>query len=307
MIFSTSHLVNVNASEQEETEIQNLDVLILDKIEHNRSSWTQGLLILDGYIYESTGLYNHSTLQRINLTTGEQDKIFYHNESIFAEGLTYYNRTLIQLTYKSNIAFVFDIDTFEIIESYQYSGEGWGLCTMSEFFVMSNGSNQLAFRDLETFQLIKVVNVTRNGNPVNFLNELECVDDLIFSNIWMTDEIVAIESNSGKIIKSVNASNLINKSVFKEANVLNGIAYNHNDSNYWITGKYWPYMFEVNFEERQDEIISNSTNISIQENNTSDLDSEVKFFESKEFTIFSYSFLFLMIIFWLIDIKFRGS
>ena len=290
----------------EESPIQNLDVKVLNEIKHNRSSWTQGLLIYEDYIYESTGLYNFSTLQKINMTNGETEKIFYHNESIFAEGLTSYNHKLIQLTYKSNIAFVFDIETFELIDSYQYSGEGWGLCTMSDFFVMSNGSSQLALRDLETFEIIEEINVTRNGKPVNNLNELECVGDLIFSNIWLTDEIVAIDSKSGNVTKSVNVDNLIDRSEYKDSNVLNGIAYDNNDSSFWITGKYWPYLFEVNFVE------NNNTNSEINENivderNISQLDSELQFFDSKSFIFISYTFLFIMVIFWLIDVKIRRN
>ena len=294
----------VIASNEDFSSIQNLEVFVEDTKFHNNTSWTQGLIIIEDSIYESTGLYNQSTLQKINISTGEVEKIFYHNDTIFAEGLTYYNHKLIQLTYKSNVAFVFDIDSFEIINTYNYSGEGWGLCTMSNFFVMSNGSSELVFRDLETFELVHVINVTRNGTPVPYLNELECVDNLIYSNVWMTNEIIAIDSESGKIVKSIDASNLINYSVYEDANVLNGIAYNQEKSNFWITGKYWPYLFQVKFEENQE--MNSTLQIPDSEVDTSsNLENNNSLFDSDVFMNMTYIFLMALIVIWLIDVKIR--
>jgi len=296
----------VIASNEESTSIQYLEVIVEDTMFHNNSSWTQGLLIVEGSIFESTGLYNSSSLKKINISSGEIEKIFYHNESIFAEGLAYHNNKLIQLTYKSNIAFVFDMESFEIIDSYDYSGEGWGLCTMPDFFVMSNGSSKLGLRDLETFELIKEINVTRNGSPVPYLNELECVGDLIYSNVWMTDEIIAIDRDSGNVVKSINASNLINKSVYPDANVLNGIAFDKEESNFWITGKFWPHVLKVEFSEVEtQEIITEIP--PVEENISSNLENTHTFFESDFFIIFSLLFLLALIVIWIIDVKIRSK
>ena len=153
------------------------------------------------------------------------------------------NETLIQLTYVSNVAFVFDLESFELIRTYDYSGEGWGICTMSEFFVMSDGSSQLTLRDLETFQSIGTVNVTKNGVPLSYLNELECIGDMVYSNVWLTDEIVVIDIETGVVNSSINASGILSDIEYENADVLNGIAYDENNSEFWITGKYWPHIF----------------------------------------------------------------
>ena len=247
------------ASNQNQITIQRLDVIVEKTISHNSSSWTQGLLIKDGYIYESTGKFGESSLQKINMSTGEVVKTHYHNDSIFAEGLTFDDNKLIQLTYLSNIAFVFDIESFEIINVLNYTGEGWGICTMADFFVMSNGTNQLAIRDLVTFELINSVNVTKDGTPIHYLNELECVNNTVYSNVWLTDEIVLIDINTGNISKSINAEGLLNESESQNADVLNGIAFDEINSEFWITGKYWPNLFQVIFEENKS-IIENNTN-----------------------------------------------
>ena len=195
----------VIASNQNSNSVQRLDMVLIDTLPHSNSSWTQGLLINDGYLYESTGRYGQSSLQKVNLSTGDIERTFNHNESIFAEGLTLYDNKLIQLTYRSNLAFVFEIDTFEIVNTFNYSGEGWGICTMSEYYVMSNGTNQLGLRDLVTFELINVVNVTKNGIPLPYLNELECVENSVYSNVWLTDEIVSIDIHTGNVTDSINA------------------------------------------------------------------------------------------------------
>ncbi len=297
------------ASDENNDSVRLLDTTIVKTISHDNSSWTQGLLIKDGSLYESTGKEGQSSLQKINLTTGEIELIFEHNESIFGEGLAFFNETLIQLTYKNNIAFVFDLESFEIIDSFTYTGDGWGLCTMSDFFVMTNGTSQLGIRNLTNFELIDVINVTKNGIPLPYLNELECVGDLVYSNVWLTDEIVVIDINTGNVTQSINASDLLNQSEFKDADVLNGIAYDKNNSEFWVTGKYWPYLFQVTFEEYNSTILvdeESNNNSEILENNTiNDIDSN--FFNSKTFIFTSISFLIFCTLIWIIDIKIRSN
>ena len=288
------------ASEGNNDSVRLLDTTIVKTISHDNSSWTQGLLIKDGYLYESTGKEGQSSLQKINLTTGEIERIFEHNESIFGEGLAFFNETLIQLTYKNNIAFVFDLESFEIIDSFTYTGDGWGLCTMPDFFVMTNGTSQLGIRNLTNFELIDVINVTKNGIPLPSLNELECVGDLVYSNIWLTDEIVVIDINTGNVTQSINASELLNKSVFKDADVLNGIAYDKNNSEFWITGKYWPYLYQVTFEEYSSTLVNEESNNTI-------VDTNSKLFNSKTFIFSSIFFLIFCTVIWIIDIKTRSS
>lgn len=305
MVFLAILCLNTTiASNKNQITVQHLDVIVEDKISHNNSSWTQGLLIKDGYIYESTGKYGESTLQKINMSDGEVEKIYHHNDSVFAEGLTFTENKLIQLTYLSNVAFVFDVESFEIIEILNYTGEGWGICTMPDFFVMSNGTNQLAIRDLVTFELIRSVNVTKNGDPVIYLNELECVNDTVYSNIWLTDEIVLIDINTGNISSTINAEGLLNSSDSQNADVLNGIAFDEINSEFWITGKYWPTLFQVTFEENNT-LIENNTNNNSEINETFEDNNTSNPFDSDLF-IYSLTFLItLSIVIWVIDVKMR--
>jgi hypothetical protein len=167
----------------------------------------------------------------------------------------------------------------------------------------------LGIRNLTNFELIDVINVTKNGIPLPSLNELECVGDLVYSNIWLTDEIVVIDINTGNVTQSINASDLLNQSEFKDADVLNGIAYDKNNSEFWITGKYWPYLFQVTFEEHNSTILvdeESNNNSEILENNTiNDIDSN--FFNSKTFIFISISFLIFCTLIWIIDIKTRSN
>ena len=302
-------IFNVNstiASTENSDSIQYLEVVIEDNLTHNISSWTQGLLIHEGYIYESTGKRGYSTLQRINMSTGVVEEIYNHNDSIFAEGLTIYDGKLIQLTYVSNVAFVFDLESFDLIETYNYSGEGWGLCVMPEFFVMSDGSSQLSLRDLETFELINVINVTKNGAPLIYLNELECVENFVYSNVWLTDEIVVIDLDSGNVTSSINASGLLTFSEEENADVLNGIAFDANSSEFWVTGKYWPYFFQVTFEEK-DELINENNNDKNLSNSENDEIIDENLVESDKFVNSLIFLLMACLIIWVFDLKLRGK
>ena len=307
IIFIFLLILGINtaiASEQDSTAVQRLDVVVEKTILHENSSWTQGLLINDGYLYESTGKYGESSLQKVNMSTGVIEKVFNHNESIFAEGLTFYDDKLIQLTYLSNIAFVFDIDTFEIVNTLNFTGEGWGICTMPEYFVMSNGTNQLGLRDLVTFELIEVVNVTKNGTPVLYLNELECVENSVYSNVWLTDEIVLIDIKTGNVTSSINAEGLLNESMYEQADVLNGIAYDINNSEFWITGKYWPYYYQVSFE-LNDTLTNPNSNNNSEHLENKEPDNESNVFDSNIFIYSLIGILFVCIIIWIIDLKLR--
>ena len=304
LIFSIICLNSTSASIENSDSIQHLEVVIEETKDHNVSSWTQGLLIHEGYFYESTGKRGESSLQKINISTGITEKIFFHNDSIFAEGLTLFNETLIQLTYVSNVAFVFDLESFELIRTYDYSGEGWGICTMSEFFVMSNGSSQLTLRDLETFQSIGTVNVTKNGMSLSYLNELECIGDMVYSNVWLTDEIVVIDIETGIVNSTINASGILSDAEYENADVLNGIAYDENNSEFWITGKYWPHIFQITLEESDTLIESDSINNTVEENDTK---INERFVDSNSFVISIMILLMVGIIIWTIDLKIRDN
>ncbi|GAB4412493.1 MAG: glutaminyl-peptide cyclotransferase [Anaerolineae bacterium] len=223
---------------------------------HDTSAYTQGLLLHDGYLYESTGRHGASTLRKVDPQTGEVLQMIRVPDEYFAEGLALVGNHLIQLTWQSEVAFVYDLETFEQVGTFNYDGEGWGLCTDGRYLYMSDGTPFLDVRDMQTFELIFSGLVTVQGSLVERLNELECVGDYIYANIWQTDYIVQIDKYNGVVVAVIDASNLLTdeeRAQFDEQEVLNGIAYLPETDTFLITGKHWPKMYEVRFVEKERE------------------------------------------------------
>ena len=222
---------------------------VLATYPHDPDAFTQGLLLEDGRFYESTGLYGESTLREVVPETGEVLREVEVSPDYFAEGLTLVNDRLIQLTWRAGVALVYNFDTFEQTDTFSYEGEGWGLCYDGEELVMSDGSATLTRRDPETFAPLGTVEVRLNGNPVEMLNELECVGDSVYANIWQTDTIVKI-AEDGSVTQEIDASSLLTSAeraqLVPDA-VLNGIAYDPEAETFFLTGKLWPKVLEVRF------------------------------------------------------------
>ena len=242
--------------------VQRLVPKIINTYPHDPAAFTQGLLFFEGKLYESTGQYGRSSLREVDPTTGEvlreipvsrpSGDIANGLQDYFAEGLERVGDELIQLTWTDGEAFVYDLNTFERKETYTYEGEGWGLCTDGRFFYMSDSTNALSLRDVESFDLIVRFLITIEGQPLqpNFLNELECVGDSVYANLWQTDFIVQINKLDGTVTGVIDASSLLTaeeKAGLQGNQVLNGIAYNPETNTFFITGKEWPKMFEVEF------------------------------------------------------------
>ena len=242
--------------------LQRLVPKIINTYPHDPAAFTQGLLFFEGKLYESTGQYGRSSLREVDPTTGEvlreipvsrpSGDIANGLQDYFAEGLERVGDELIQLTWTDGEAFVYDLETFEHKDTYEYEGQGWGLCTDGRFFYMSDSTNALSLRDVESFDLIVRFLITIEGQPLqpNFLNELECVGDSVYANLWQTDFIVQINKLDGTVTGVIDASSLLTpeEKVALQANqVLNGIAYNPETKTFFITGKEWPKMFEVEF------------------------------------------------------------
>lgn len=221
---------------------------ILDILPHDPNAFTQGLLLHDNMLYESTGLYGQSTLRRVDPTTGEVDLMITVDDSYFAEGLALVDDRLIQLTWRENTAFVYDVNTFELLDQYTYDGEGWGLCYDGDWLYMSNGSSELTRRDPQTFEPLEIIPVHLDGQPVSNLNELECVGENIYANIWQTDQIIRINKTTGVVNTVIDASGLLLPEEYANADVLNGIAYDPENDWFYITGKLWNKLFIVRFE-----------------------------------------------------------
>lgn len=236
----------------QETDLPVLLPEVIKVYPHDDGAFTQGLLWHNGFLYESTGLRGESTLRRVDIETGMPLETVALADDLFAEGLERVGDTLIQLTWQAGLAFVYDFDTFEHLDTYSYEGEGWGLCYDGRYLFMSDGSAYLSIRDPGSFELIFRGAVTYNGQllPAQLLNELECVGDYIYANAWNTDYIFRIDKFTGDIVAVIDASSLLteaDKAALDYGSVLNGIAYNPESMTFYLTGKKWPKLFEVVF------------------------------------------------------------
>lgn len=198
-------------------------------------------------LFESTGQYGQSTLREVDPRSGTVRRKIDLAQQYFGEGLAAVDDRLVLLTWREKTAFVFRRDDFARIGQFSYDTEGWGLCTDGARLVMSDGSDKLYFRDPKTFALLSTVAVQNAGQPVNRLNELECVDGTVYANVWQTNSIVRIDPASGRVTAVIDAAGLLTEAEARGADVLNGIAYHPTDKTFLITGKNWPAMFEVRF------------------------------------------------------------
>ena len=233
---------------------ESLTVEIVAEYPHDDQAFTQGLLLHDGRLYESTGLVGRSSLRQVSLATGEVIRRRDIPPPYFAEGLALVGEELLQITYTSGELFRWDLSTFESTGSARYQGEGWGLCYDGTALWMSDGSTNLVKRDPDTFARLATVKVSDNGAPVVRLNELECVDGAIYANIWLTDDIVRIDPATGRVTARIDASPLkqsLGMRLGTDA-VLNGIAYREEDQSFLVTGKLWPKLFAVRFVPADD-------------------------------------------------------
>ena len=222
---------------------------VVQSYPHDRNAFTQGLLWHDGVLYEGTGREGLSFVRRVDLKTGKVLRQSQLPPEVFGEGLVLDDNRLIQITWQSGRAFVFDAKTFKPLGEWKYEGEGWGLTSDGEELIMSNGSSQLIFRDPKTFAEKRRVDVTFNGKPLKMLNELEWIDGQVWANVWQTDYIVRINPQSGAVEEYLDCSGLLssNSRVGKE-DVLNGIAYDPQTKRIFLTGKLWPKLFEIRLQ-----------------------------------------------------------
>lgn len=213
---------------------------------HNTTAYTQGFTYQDGIIFEGTGLYGHSSIRKVNLTTGEIIKIKNLSHNYFGEGITIFNDSIFQLTWKSKLAFVYDKLTLIKIRNYSYDTEGWGITHDGQNLIMSDGTSLLYFLDPETFENTRTVQVTYKEKHVTKINELEYINGEIFANIWPSNYIAKINPFTGNIIGWIDLEGLLEeKEHSKTIDVLNGIAFNEKTNNLLLTGKFWPYIFEI--------------------------------------------------------------
>jgi glutamine cyclotransferase len=219
---------------------------VINAYPHDRKAYTQGLVFENGFLYEGTGLRGHSTLRRVELTTGNILQICEIPYQLFGEGVTIYKNKIIQLTWQERIGFVYDKDSFELLQEFHYSTEGWGITHDGKRLIMSDGTSILHFLGPETFDEIGQIKVSENDRPVSGLNELEYVQGEIYANVWQTDRIVKISPETGHVVGWINLEGLLRPEDRGETvDVLNGIAYDVKGGRLFVTGKLWPKVFEI--------------------------------------------------------------
>lgn len=214
---------------------------------HDSKAFTQGLIYVDGRLYESTGLNGRSTIRMVDLYTGRVLQKYDLPAEYFGEGLTEWGSTLIQLTWKAHKGFVYDRFSFSLLKTFEYDGEGWGVTHDRKQLIMSDGRSYLRFLDPKTFREIRRVQVVDEARkPVENLNELEYVRGEVYANVWETNTILRISAQTGKIVGRINLSGIIDRSELSDPDaVLNGIAYDPTGDRLFVTGKLWPKLFEI--------------------------------------------------------------
>lgn len=240
----SSNPTNINSNDYNITPI--LSYEIVNVFPHDLNAFTQGLIWKEGYLYESTGLYGSSSLRKTDLTTGEVLQHISLPNDYFAEGITIFNGKIFLLTWKEKTGFIFDINTFNLIDTFHYTYEGWGITNDDEHLIVSDGTSALHIIDPEKLEEVKQINVHDGIYLINNINELEYIDGYIFANIWQTEKIAVIEPDSGKVVFWLDLSGILdNVGHNKKVDVLNGIAYDVENNRLFVTGKFWPVLFEI--------------------------------------------------------------
>ena len=212
---------------------------------HDPEAFTQGLVVNDGALYESTGQHGQSSIRKVRLETGEVLKIRKLEDRYFGEGMAVVGKSIVQLTWQSGVGFVYDKESFERTSTFTYTGEGWGLTYDGKRLIMSDGTASLRFLDPVSLKETGRMEVRDAGRPVPLLNELEVVKGEILANVWQTSRIARISPASGTVTGWLDLSGLLDPRESRGADVLNGIAYDAAKDRLFVTGKLWPKLFEI--------------------------------------------------------------
>jgi glutamine cyclotransferase len=236
---------------------RNINFAVTNTFPHDTSLFTEGFLVHHGQLVESTGspedLPNTKSLVGIiDLRTGKIDeKVEIDKTKYFGEGIVFLNNKLYQLTYKTQLGFIYDAKTFKLLGEFSYPNlEGWGLTTNGTDLIMSDGTEKLTFLNAGSLKQVKTLSVTDNGSPLNRLNELEYIRGFIYANIWTTNVIVKIDPLDGKVVGKLDLTSVVNEAKFKNSNadVLNGIAYDLSANKIYVTGKLWANVYQIDFD-----------------------------------------------------------
>lgn len=228
---------------------QKLHYNIVKVYTHDPKAYTQGLVYQDGILYESTGQYGESGIRKQDMQSGKILAALNIDNRLFGEGITIFNGKIYQLTWTSRKGFIYDLQSFSLESTFTYNTQGWGITTMDDKLIMSDGSHKLYHIAPSSFNILKEVEVYDDKGPVKNLNELEYIDGLIWANVWMQDRIIIIDPESGEVKQELDLSTILTAGERSKLNdsddVLNGIAWNPEKKTVYVTGKRWPKMFEI--------------------------------------------------------------
>lgn len=224
---------------------------IVQTFKHDTSSYTQGLIIYNGAMYEGTGLEGHSKLMKVDMTTGNILQSISLEQKFFGEGITILRDTVYQLTWQNKVVFVYTVKDFKKIKEYKIDTDGWGLTNDGQNLIVSTGSSDLFYYDPSTFKLLKTQTVTEGGSPINNINELEFINGYVYANQYQAPYILKIDPATGVVVAKADLTNMWRRiqAIDPKADVPNGIAYDAATKKIYITGKLWPELYEVQFSQ----------------------------------------------------------
>lgn len=212
---------------------------------HDSNAFTQGLAIHEGRLFEGTGQYGESTLREVALETGGVLRVARLSREYFGEGITIMGDRVFQLTWQKGIGAVYELESFEVIETFRYDGEGWGLTHDGSLLILSDGTATLRFLDPDSFEVVREIDVIGPNGPIRRLNELEYIRGEVWANVWYEDIIVRIDPDTGAVSGIVDLSAVYPAALRDREEVANGIAYDPSEQKIYVTGKYWPRIYEI--------------------------------------------------------------
>ena len=225
---------------------ENFTYKIVNVYKHDVNAYTQGLFYDTGFLYEATGMKGESTVRKVKPESGEVIQSFAIPKDVFGEGIVLYNDKIIQLSWESGKGFVYDFASFKLIDEFSYEGEGWGICTDGKYLYMSNGSHQIKVLEAQSYSEVSTLEVYDHEGAVKYLNETEYINGYIYANIYQYEKIVKFDPSTGKVIAYIDLSGILPINDYtNKTDVLNGIAYDRLGDRMFVTGKYWPKLFEI--------------------------------------------------------------
>jgi glutaminyl-peptide cyclotransferase len=243
-------IIFIGISCKSKTEVAAIPYTVVKIFPHDMSAFTQGLVIEYGRLFESTGQEGASWIAEVELASGRQDKKVLLADQYFGEGITILNRKIYQLTWKGQVGFVYDINSFQKINEFQYEHEGWGITHDGKNLIVSDGTDKIHLLDTATLKEIAVINIKQGSIPVDKLNELEFIEGYLYANRWMTNEVLKIDLSDGSVAGILDLTELAREANQRNpsADVLNGIAYEKKSGLLLVTGKWWPLLFALRLE-----------------------------------------------------------